>query len=39
MNLTNMKQFRKYLKEIDSVDIALFFAIGLYTTILILNLL
>ena len=34
-NQNNMKAIKKYLKNIDSVDIVMIFAICLYTTILL----
>jgi hypothetical protein len=35
MNQNNMKAIKRYLKQIDSVDILAIFAICLYTTILL----
>ena len=37
-NQNNMKAIKKYLKNIDSVDIVIVFAFCLYTTILLYTL-
>jgi len=37
MNQNNMKAIKNYLKKIDSVDILCLFAICLYTTIIVMQ--